>query len=261
MTQQRYPVAVYNVGPIGEAGRRPDDLERECNGILRTKPEPVVIVLIETCGWGSLFALPGMVKIRDTKTEGRANITMYISKSLGVETISWHARDIEWERTEHDARDESTDNHWAREDLKVYDGKGNMWGGAHQPPRGIRSTRPPHTWITDAAQQEGIDYWAQAMAPWLRPTWDNRSDASQKRAKDRLRTLLWDPNRDPNARVNQPGPNMLARKIEGWRAGTAIEGGVVRGGQFERPRKQAVVGGVKMGSDHKGLFLATVVTR
>ena len=148
--------------------------------------------------------------------------------------------------------------HPPRQDLEL-DVDGGQWGFWHQPPRGIRDPEPPHEPITDRAQQEGVDLWARRMGPWLRDDWSDRSPESRKRAHDRLRVLLGDPNRDPNAPATEPGPRMLADRISGWRAGTAIEGGVIRGGHFTHARKQPGVGGVHLGSDHRGAFLVTVV--
>jgi hypothetical protein len=261
VAQRKYPCVFYNVGPIGKDGRRPDDLERELHGFLRASPTTVLIFLCETLGWGELPGLPGMDKIRDASVAGRANISAYVSRSLRFEPGSetWYDREIQWERTEHDSANEAIDNHPARSDLKFY-ADGHMWGGAHQPPRGLHSIHPPHDWITDEAQQEGIDLWERQMAPWTdEKTWKDRATGSKQRAKKRMRTLFWDPNRDPNAPLNVPGPNMLANKIDGKKAGTSIEGCVIRKGDLVRPRKQAVIGGVKMGSDHNGAFMVTVV--
>lgn len=256
----KYPCVFYNIGPVGENHRGPDDLERELHGFLRSGA--LLIFLCETVRWGPLPGLPGMDKIRDTSTESRANVAAYVSRTLRFEPGSetWYDRKIEWERTEHDAADESTDNHPARSDLKFY-ADGHLWGGAHQPPRGIKSTHPPHDWVTDEAQQEGVDLWERWLAPWSdEERWKGRSEAAKRRARQRMRTLFWDPNRDPNAPLKVPGPNMLAARVMGEKEGTSIEGCVHRGGTLSRPRKQASVGGVKMGSDHKGAFLVNVVS-
>lgn len=257
----RFPMVFYNIGPFHEAGRDEADLERELHGMTRSRPEVVGIGLCETAGWGGLPTLPGFYPpIRDRSTQGRANVSAYLSRGLRFEPGSerWHDRKIQWERTEHDSANESRDNHPARSDLEVV-ASDVQFGFAHQPPAGIRSIRPPHDWITDEAQQEGIDLWTARMAPWTREDWDERSPESKREAKQRLRMLFWDPNRDPHAPLSEPGPHMLAHRIGGHQEGTSIEGCVVRGGHPYRPRKQRQVGGVKMGSDHKGAFLTTVV--
>lgn len=258
----RYPVAVYNVGPFGENGRGGGDLARELVGFVRSGRK--VIALVETIGWGDLPTLKEFWCVRDASTEGRANLSVYVAKTLAFDPDTdarWHPRTVTWLRTEgpHGGTPQAG-AHPAREDLELTIG-GGQWGVWHQPPRGIRDPKPPHEWITDRAQQEGVDLWSRRMAPWLRDDWSARTPESQKAARGRLRVLLGDPNRDPDAPANVPGPHMLADRIDGWRAGTSIEGGVVRGGGFVAARKQPSVGGVHLGSDHHGAFLATVVPR
>lgn len=245
-----YSVAFYNVGPIGENGRGPGVLETELKALAGTGAK--VIGACETIGWGDLPDLRNYDKIRSRKKDGRANVAAWIHQSLDFrpQDVRWHDLETQWQRTEHPGM------HAARSFLEVVI-DGGQWFFGHQPPRGIKDIHG--NWATDEAQQEGVNLLARRMQPENRDGWAARTQASKKKALNRLRLVLWDPNRDPHAPVVEPGPNQLAHRIGGWAAGTPIEGGVIRGGQFTKPRKQAVVTGVHLGSDHHGAFLATVV--
>jgi hypothetical protein len=233
----RYPVVFYNVGPFGENGRRDNILRAELHAIASTGPK--VIGLCETVGWGSLPNLVGYRKVRNRETAGRSNIAAYVRADLDFgdgDDVRWHDLNVTWARTEHPGQ------HDPRSLLEL-NIEGDQWLIGHHPPITRNNDTGP-------ARDEHLDLLARRMAPWTRPDWDERTADDKANARKRLRVLLWDPN---------GAGQQLATRIGGWSEGSSIEGGVVRGGHFVKARKQGSVGGVRMGSDHHGAFLATVV--
>lgn len=233
-------VRVYNVGPEGDMGRHLGALVPELNAIFSTDPD--ITVLIETIGWGPLPNYAHYVKYRDRTTEGRANITTYVHKRLGAlaNRGRWIACDLTWRQTRAGAS--PRDRHPAREFFKLSLPKITI----------LASHDPPLTkWKdTGPARAEHLHKVSHELAPWLRDTWDDRTRDEQRNAKDRLRVNLGDPNGQGDD---------LAKLVGGSYEGTNIEGGTVVGGHWKNARTQTQIGGVRMKSDHKRLFIGTLV--
>jgi len=235
-----YPMQFYNV----QVGRDPNRVADEIRGLL--DPRPAVLGLCETVG----YSLPGVadyICIRDRSTESRANIAAYVKASLDLRDVKWHDLHETWTKTAPGA----TGQHAPRSILEFRAGRLFVLV-AHQCPKGTDNTKP--------AQQEGVDKLTARMAPWTRDDWGERTDEDKAEAKRQARIVLWDSNRMPGE--DGPGPDSLARNIDGKVCGGQIDNAVWRGGSGEVNGVHDVryadwVGGVEMRSDHHDALLFT----
>lgn len=210
-------------------GRDGDQVARELRALLAAKP--LVLGLCEGVGY-DLRAVAGYELVRDRSNKSRANVAAYVAAGH-LHNVRWFDMRETWKRTEHEGIHEPRS--WI--DLTVGDAQVLV---GHQPPKFTNNV--------DKSQGEGIDFLTRRMAPWTRETWSRRSAKGQKVALLRPRVVLMDANRRHNE--TGPGPAELARRIDGWVVGRAIDLAVVRRALATDIEYVTHPNGVVLKSDH-----------
>lgn len=211
-------------------GRPRKVVNGEVGAILTTWP--AALAGVEAVGM-DFDDFDGYREVRDRSTTSRANVAAWIREDYWAGVEQWDDLRTSWPRTEYDGR------HEPRSFLRTQVGRVPLWV-AHQPPKGLEGR------LTLQGQQEGVDVLADAMTPPRRP-WPQKQP----------RVVLWDPNRFPGE--TGPGPDELAKRINGQVVGRRLDGAVIRGaGQPSDVEYPEVVCGVQLRSDHGHAFRFTL---
>lgn len=238
MTVTDWKLILYNL----DNNRPHDQMAKEVRGLLEG-PNPHILAVCEAKGY-DLPGVGGWRQVdRDTSRPGRANVAAYLRNDVELDQskTKWWDLEEQWTRP-----NDPPHQHWPRSILE-FAPEGILVWVHHQPPKGTDNTK--------AAQQEGIDQLTQRMAPWLRNDWEDRTPEDQQRALNKPRVVLWDANRKPGE--SGPGPDMLARDIDGWNCGHKIDLGTWRGHHVagvKSPEYIASANGVQLKSDHGTAF-------
>lgn len=226
MSVLQHDVVFYNLD-----NNRPDNpVAEELHGIEASRPD--VVGLVETIG-NRLVDLDGYRLIRDTSTDGRANIAAYVRRELTLDHVEWHPMSFTWPRTEGPGR------HPAREALS-FDAGGVQYVLAHQPPRNALGFIQ--------GQREQMEKIVSLAAPWTRGGFINRARTWQQGGYRKKRVVLADWNWHRG--LEGPSPVELARRMGGAVMGEKIDAAVVRGWDRVQHRYMTRIGGVNLRSDH-----------
>lgn len=197
-----------NLGPSSTTSR---EANADIEAILRTNP--ALVLGCESGMKGPLPNDPAYGKIRDTTTEGRANIFAYVKG--GIHTWEWKDCKTEFPRAEHP----NLGLHPARSILH-FPYVGTQIVVAHKPP--LWRGAGPARWEHD-----------QKIRRIMNPDRD----------RDRARLLFWDCN-------GMEGAQKLAHRVDGWLEGDHIDNAVIRRIQVVEKGYRRGVGGHTFATDH-----------
>lgn len=212
---------------LGPSSTTPAEADADILALAETGAD--VVAGCESIGKHPLVEIPGMQRITNLGTPGRANLFAYVRGE--ATSIRWTDCALRFPRNQHP----NLGPHPARGILRFTYQK-RLWVIGHQAPE----------WPgAGPARQEYEAKLERLLAPWTDVAkWSKRTHESRVRASRRGRVLLWDCNGVPEAAD-------LAKRVQGELVGNRVDNAIVRRvGVVDKGYKR-IVGGHRLSTDHK----------